>query len=155
MCCLVDQRHEGVEFLWPVIEEVVGIFGPLEVDDSGQAVHFGVDGFVHNEAGEKLLRFLKNITYHVFPHSIFKLGRTCLQPQQTPSPANQSLRRWRGQGAQPSSSLWFWCNIWPLFLCSVEMKNHLSYTVINKYVFSTVVIETLLCRLFGELCDQE
>ena len=55
---LVDQRHERVEFVRPVVEQVVGVLGPLEVDDAGQAVHLGVDGLVHDEAGEELLGLL-------------------------------------------------------------------------------------------------
>lgn len=55
---LVDQRHEGVEFLRPIVEQVVGIFGPLKVDDASEPVDLGVDGLVYDEAGEELLRFL-------------------------------------------------------------------------------------------------
>lgn len=61
MCGLVDKRHEGVEFVRPVVEQVVGIFGSLEVDDSSQTVDFGIDGLVDDEAGEELLRFLMDI----------------------------------------------------------------------------------------------
>lgn len=55
---LVDQWHERVEFVWPVVEQVVGVFGPLEVDDACQPVHLGVDGLVDHQSGEELLRFL-------------------------------------------------------------------------------------------------
>lgn len=55
---LVDQRHERVEFVGPVVEQVIGVFGPLKVNDAGQSVDLGIDGFVNNEAGEELLRFL-------------------------------------------------------------------------------------------------
>lgn len=55
---LVDQRHEGVEFVRPVVEQVVGVFRPLEVDDASQPVDLGVDGLVHHEAGEEFLRLL-------------------------------------------------------------------------------------------------
>lgn len=48
MCGLVDQRHERVEFVRPVVEQVVGIFRPLKVDDSSQPVNLGVDGLVYN-----------------------------------------------------------------------------------------------------------
>lgn len=48
MCGLVDQRHEGVEFVGPVVEQVVGVFGPLKVDDASHAVNLGVDGLVYN-----------------------------------------------------------------------------------------------------------
>lgn len=55
---LVDQWHERVEFVWPVVEQVVGVFGPLEVDDACQPVHLGVDGLVDHQGGEELFRFL-------------------------------------------------------------------------------------------------
>lgn len=55
---LVDQRHERVEFVRPVVEQVVGVFGPLEVDDASQPVHLGIDGLVDHQSGEELLRFL-------------------------------------------------------------------------------------------------
>lgn len=58
MCGLVDQRHERVEFVGPIVEQVVGVFGSLKVNDAGQSVHLGIDGFVYNKAGEELLRFL-------------------------------------------------------------------------------------------------
>lgn len=45
---LVDQRHERVEFVRPVVQQVVGIFGPLEVDDASQPVDLGIDGLVYN-----------------------------------------------------------------------------------------------------------
>lgn len=48
MCGFVDQRHERVEFVRPVVEQVVGVFWPLEVDDAGQPVDLGVDGLVYN-----------------------------------------------------------------------------------------------------------
>lgn len=48
MCGLVDQRHERVEFVRPVVEQIVGIFGPLKVDDACQPVHLGIDGLVYN-----------------------------------------------------------------------------------------------------------
>ena len=35
MCGFVDQGHEGVEFVRPVIQEVVGVLGSLEVDNAG------------------------------------------------------------------------------------------------------------------------
>lgn len=50
---LVDQRHERVEFVRPVVEQVVGVFGPLKVDDASQPVHLSVDGLVDHESGEK------------------------------------------------------------------------------------------------------
>ena len=56
---LVDQGHEGVELVGPVVEQVVGVLGPLEVDDTGQTVHLGIDGLVHHQGGEKLLRLLQ------------------------------------------------------------------------------------------------
>lgn len=59
MCGFVDERHEGVEFVRPVVQQVVGVFGPLEVDDACQPVHFGVDGLVHHQVGQELLRLLK------------------------------------------------------------------------------------------------
>lgn len=46
----VDQRHEGVEFVRPVVEKVVGVFGPLKVDDASQPVDLGIDGFVYDKA---------------------------------------------------------------------------------------------------------
>lgn len=55
---LVDQGHERVEFVRPVVEQVVGVFGSLKVDDAGESVNLGINGFVHNQAGEKLLRLL-------------------------------------------------------------------------------------------------
>lgn len=55
---LVDQRHERIEFVGPIIEQVIGVFGSLKVNDAGQSVHLGIDGFVYNKAGEELLRFL-------------------------------------------------------------------------------------------------
>lgn len=58
MCGLVDQRHERVEFVGPVVEQVIGVFGPLKVNDAGQSVDLGIDGFVYNKAGEELLRLL-------------------------------------------------------------------------------------------------
>lgn len=58
MCGLVDQRHKRVEFVWPIVEQVVGVFGPLKVYDAGQSVDLGIDGFVYDEAGEELLWFL-------------------------------------------------------------------------------------------------
>lgn len=58
VCGLVHQRHEGVEFVRPVVEQVVGVFGPLKVDDAGESVNLGINGFVHNQAGKKLFRFL-------------------------------------------------------------------------------------------------
>lgn len=48
MCGLVDQRHKWVEFVWPVVEQVIGVFGPLKVDDASQPVNLGVDGLVYN-----------------------------------------------------------------------------------------------------------
>jgi len=48
MCGLGDQRHEGVEFVRPVVEQVVGVFGTLKVDDARQPVDLGVDGLVYN-----------------------------------------------------------------------------------------------------------
>ncbi len=48
MCGLVDERHEGVEFVRPVVEQIIGVFGPLKVDDASQPVHLGIDGLVHN-----------------------------------------------------------------------------------------------------------
>lgn len=45
---LGDQRHEGVEFVRPVVEQVVGVFRPLKVDDAGQPVHLGIDGLVYD-----------------------------------------------------------------------------------------------------------
>lgn len=42
----------------PIVEQVVGVFGSLKVNDAGQSVHLGIDGFVYNKAGEELLRFL-------------------------------------------------------------------------------------------------
>lgn len=42
----------------PVVEQVVGVFGPLEVDDACQPVHLGVDGLVDHQGGEELLRLL-------------------------------------------------------------------------------------------------
>ena len=59
MSGLVDQRHERVEFVRPVVEQVVGVFWPLKVDDAGHSVNLCVDGLVHNEAGEELFRFLR------------------------------------------------------------------------------------------------
>lgn len=44
----VDQRHERVEFVRPVVEQVVGVFGPLKVDDASQPVDLGIDGLVYN-----------------------------------------------------------------------------------------------------------
>lgn len=60
MCGFVDEGHEGVEFVGPVVQQIIGIFGPLEVDDACQPVHFGVDGLVHYQVGQELLRLLKN-----------------------------------------------------------------------------------------------
>lgn len=48
MCGLVDQRHERVEFVRPVVEQVVGVFRPLKVDDAGHPVDLGVDSLVYN-----------------------------------------------------------------------------------------------------------
>ena len=56
---LIDQRHERVELVGPVVEQVVGVLGPLEVDDAGQTVHLGIDGLVHHQGGEELLRLLQ------------------------------------------------------------------------------------------------
>lgn len=46
----VDQRHEGVEFVRPVVKQVVGVFGPLKVDDTSQPVDLGIDGLVYDKA---------------------------------------------------------------------------------------------------------
>lgn len=45
---LVDQRHERVEFVRPVVEQVVGVFGPLKVDDASEPVDLGIDGLAYN-----------------------------------------------------------------------------------------------------------
>lgn len=59
VCCFVDEGHEGVQFVGPVVQQVIGVFGPLEVDDAGQAIHFGVDGLVYYQVRQELLRFLE------------------------------------------------------------------------------------------------
>lgn len=45
---LVDQRHERVEFVRPVVEQVVGVLGPLKVDDASEPVDLGIDGLAYN-----------------------------------------------------------------------------------------------------------
>lgn len=45
---LVDQRHERVEFVRPVVEQVIGVFRPLKVDDASHPVDLGIDGLVYN-----------------------------------------------------------------------------------------------------------
>lgn len=59
VCGFVDEGHERVEFVGPVVQQVIGVFGPLEVDDACQPVHFGVNGLVHHQVGEELLRLLQ------------------------------------------------------------------------------------------------
>lgn len=58
MCGLTDQRDERAEFVWSAVEQVVGVFKPLKIDEVGQSFNLGRDGFVYNEAGYYLLRFL-------------------------------------------------------------------------------------------------
>lgn len=45
---LVDQRHERVEFVRPVVEQVVGVFRPLKVDDASEPVDLGIDGLTYD-----------------------------------------------------------------------------------------------------------
>lgn len=59
VCGFVDEGHEGVEFVGPVVQQVVGVFGPLEVDDACQTVHFGVDGLVNHQIRQERLGLLQ------------------------------------------------------------------------------------------------
>ena len=44
----------------PVVQQVVGVLGPLEVDDASKPVHFSIDGLVDHQIGQKLLRLLRD-----------------------------------------------------------------------------------------------
>lgn len=82
MCGFVDQRHERVEFVRPVVEEVIGVFGPLKVNDTSQSVHLGIDSFVNNKAGEELLRFLmKQVSRQTFCWFHLKIPSLRLNPK--------------------------------------------------------------------------
>lgn len=49
MSGFVDQRHERVQFLRPVIQKIVRVFRPLEINDTSEAVHFRIDGLIDHQ----------------------------------------------------------------------------------------------------------
>ncbi len=49
MSSFVDQRHERVQFLRPVIQKIVRVLRPLEINDTSEAVHFRIDGLIDHQ----------------------------------------------------------------------------------------------------------
>lgn len=49
MSSFVDQRHERVQFLRPVVQKIVRVLRPLEINDTSEAVHFRIDGLIDHQ----------------------------------------------------------------------------------------------------------
>lgn len=60
VCGFVHKWHQRVQLVWPVVENIVGVLGSLEVDNSSQPVNLCIDGLVYHQIGKKLFRFLQN-----------------------------------------------------------------------------------------------
>ena len=62
MCCLVDKVHKCSDIMWPVIENVIGVLGLLEVYNAGQSIDLGLYCLVDNKVRQEFLSFLQHHT---------------------------------------------------------------------------------------------
>ena len=73
MSGLVYNLHELIYIVWPVIQNVIWILIPSEVNNSSKAINLCSNGFVDYEIGQKFLRFLDKMKSFCFISILLKI----------------------------------------------------------------------------------
>lgn len=72
---VVDEFHERVQAVGPVVEHITRVFQGAEAHDSGRPVNLSLHALAHNHRAQELFRLLQ--TFNVLSISNFQNKEAC------------------------------------------------------------------------------